>query len=234
MIDFNCYNFNCFNSFMPFPMVYGGFSADTNIFSQMMFQPQMNFFMPTSKDFPISNFNTQAPKHNNHLKKMKLKYNENNDTFEEALKFTLKSEGGRSNNRNDKGGATNLGITQNVYNAYRKESHLTPQDVNQITMNEAKKIYHDKYWVASGANKLSNKKEAIALFDTAVLHGVSGASKLHDKSNGDLNKFLELREQKYSQIVSRDATQGIFFKGWQNRVSNLEDYLGVNEKGSYA
>ena len=36
--------------------------------------------------------------------------------FETALLFVLKWEGGYVNNKYDKGGATNYGITQNTYN----------------------------------------------------------------------------------------------------------------------
>lgn len=46
-----------------------------------------------------------------------------------ALPFVIKSEGGYSHNPNDKGGMTYKGITQSVYNAYRKSKKLNPQPI---------------------------------------------------------------------------------------------------------
>ena len=49
---------------------------------------------------------------------------ENIKLFKKALKFVLKWEGGYGHNPNDKGGATNKGITQYTYNAWLKEHKL--------------------------------------------------------------------------------------------------------------
>ena len=145
--------------------------------------------------------------------------------FELALRFLFPAEGGYSNHKADKGGATNLGVTQGTYNAWLKAKGLPNKDVRQITHDEAVQIYRDNYYTASGADKVTDPKMAIALFDTAVLHGVGGAKGFYNKCGGDLNTFLELREKSYDKICTNDPTQKVFLQGWKNRVANLRKYL---------
>ena len=56
--------------------------------------------------------------------------------FDEALKFVLKQEGGYSNHPADKGGATNKGIIQSVYNRYRRDKNLSIRSVKDIEDKE--------------------------------------------------------------------------------------------------
>lgn len=145
--------------------------------------------------------------------------------FELALEFLFPAEGGYSNHKADKGGATNLGVTQGTYNAWLRAKGLPQKDVRQISRDEAVSIYRDNYFTASGADKLSDSKMAVAVFDTAVLHGVGGAKGFFGKCGGDLNTFLELREKSYDKICANDPTQKVFLQGWKNRVNNLRRYL---------
>lgn len=149
------------------------------------------------------------------------------DVFNKALNITLGYEGGYSNSQYDKGGKTNYGITHSTYDAWRKEHHLPTQDVRNITKEEVTQIYNDYYWVPSGASKIAqtDPKLAIAVFDTAVLHGVGGAKKFLKQSGNDLNKFLELRTESYNKIVAKDKTQEKFKRGWDIRVANLGQKL---------
>ena len=62
---------------------------------------------------------------------------EKDEDFKKALNFVKQIEGGRSNYKQDKGGKTNLGITQITYNEYNKKRNLPLKDVNNITENEA-------------------------------------------------------------------------------------------------
>lgn len=149
------------------------------------------------------------------------------EIFQKALNFLYPSEGGFSNNKHDKGGPTNMGVTQTTYNAYCRKYNLPPKNVKYITKNEATTVYYKEYWQASGADKIANNdpKMAIAVFDTAVLHGPATAQNYYKKSNGDLNKFLEIRKQSYDKIVAKDPNQKEFYNGWNNRVNNLKNYL---------
>ena len=45
------------------------------------------------------------------------------ENFQKALEFVFHAEGGYSNHKNDRGGATNMGVTQTAYNAYRQRKN---------------------------------------------------------------------------------------------------------------
>lgn len=151
------------------------------------------------------------------------------ENFEKALEFLFPSEGGYVNNKNDKGGPTNMGITQATLNSYRKRKGLPSKDVKNITREEAKAIYYDDYWVTSGADRISDPNMAVAIFDTAVLHGPGTAKTFYNQSKGDLNKFLQIRQESYDKIVANDPSQKIFYNGWNNRVNNLRNNINSNK-----
>lgn len=145
--------------------------------------------------------------------------------FEKALEFLFPSEGGYNNDKDDMGGPTNMGVTQSTYNSYRKKHNLPYKNVINITRGEAKQIYYEDYWLTSGADKVSDPKMGIVLFDTAVLHGPSKAREFYSYSGGDINKFLDIRRKSYDNIVAKYPKQRKFYQGWQNRVTNLQSYL---------
>ena len=75
------------------------------------------------------------------------------------------------------------------------------------------------------ADKFENPIEALIMFDTAVLHGVGRAKQFYKASNGDFNKFLELRQHHYKKRVKENPSQVKYLKGWNNRVKNLSKKL---------
>lgn len=141
--------------------------------------------------------------------------------FQKAIKHLFYLEGGYSNNKYDKGGATNYGITQKTYNAYLKKQNLQNKTVKNITKEEAISIYYQEYWLPSGANKITDFKLAYLLFDSCVNHGLTCGKSLYKKSNGDFQKFIDLRREKYSSIAKNNPTQKIFLKGWLNRLAYI-------------
>ncbi len=144
--------------------------------------------------------------------------------FDDMLGQVLGYEGGFSNNPNDKGGRTNFGITESTYRAFKGDNSA---NVENITPEEAKEIYYKNYYEASGAADIAqtNPKLAFAVFDASVNHGVGAAKKMLDASGGDVNTFMELRKQKYVNIVANNSTQGVFAEGWQNRWNNVYKYI---------
>lgn len=145
--------------------------------------------------------------------------------FQKAINHLFKLEGGYSNNKFDKGGATNYGITQKTYNAYLKKQNLQNKKVKDITKEESMSIYYREYWLPSGANKITDFKLAYLLFDSCVNHGLGCGKSLYKKSNGDFQKFIDLRREKYLAIVKNNPTQKIFLKGWLNRLSYINKHL---------
>jgi len=149
--------------------------------------------------------------------------------FEIALDFLFPSEGGYVNDKDDLGGPTNMGVTQTSYNTYRKQHNLPIKDVKYITRNEAVDLYYENYWKISGADAIDDPNLAVTLFDTAVLHGPYIAKEYYKKSNGDLNKFLDIRQKSYDAIVAKNPSQKKYYNGWNNRVKNLKNSIQNNK-----
>ncbi|MEM0444201.1 MAG: glycosyl hydrolase 108 family protein [Candidatus Caldarchaeum sp.] len=135
--------------------------------------------------------------------------------FDKALSFTLKWEGGYSNHPSDPGGATNMGITQSTYDAWRNSKGLPKQDVKNLTRDEAARIYRERYW---DPLKVDNANPALALiaFDSAVNHGVSTSLKWLSESNGDWRKFAAIRLEFYTKL----RTWEVFGRGWTRRLAD--------------
>lgn len=66
----------------------------------------------------------------------------------ESLAKVLAHEGGYSNHAKDPGGPTMKGVTQRVYDAYRKGRGLAVRPVKGITTEELHDIYDRQYWDA--------------------------------------------------------------------------------------
>lgn len=105
--------------------------------------------------------------------------------FPTSLDLVLAHEGGFSNHPKDPGGATNRGVTQRVYDAWRERKGLPKRSVRQITIGEARTIYLEQYWAPIQGDELPLGLD-YALFDFAVNSGVSRAVK-------ELQKILGVR-----------------------------------------
>lgn len=101
-----------------------------------------------------------------------------------SLQLVLAHEGGYVNHPKDPGGATNKGVTQAVYNSYRKSHGLTTQSVRKITGVEVSEIYRKSYWNKVEGDRLPAGVD-YAVFDYAVNSGVA-------KSSKDLQRVLNL------------------------------------------
>lgn len=178
--------------------------------------------------------------------------------FKEALQLTLKYEGGYVNHPNDPGGATNKGVTQKVYDTYRKEHGLATKTVKEISDQEVEDIYYSKYWLKGRCDKLPDNL-AIVHFDTSVHSGIRQSSKFVQRSVGAnddgmigpktlatvekavktvgvpalLKDFLDQRRNFFKLIADRNPKLQVFMKGWMNRVASLENYVGA-ERIMYA
>lgn len=167
-------------------------------------------------------------------------------SFTEALKFTLRWEGGYVDHPHDYGGPTNYGITQATYDNWLREVDQDPHPVKYITKGEVKHIYYHKYWLPSKAGTME-RRLGVVHFDTAVMSGVSGATQFlqealglkpdgrwgpitqaaFEKNNGYnlAKRYLNCRVNYRYKRVREDPTQVDFLQGWLNRDNDLEQYI---------
>lgn len=170
------------------------------------------------------------------------------DAFLAALPFVLRWEGGYVNHPADPGGATNRGVTQKVYDAWRGKQGLAARDVRQLTDDELHAIYEGGYWSPAFCHKLDTPLD-LAQFDTAVNMGTGRAVRFLQTAVGtsadgqygpgtqqcvdncDLDKALaaycDTREAFYKSLVANKPSLGVFMKGWLNRLNSLRKALGL-------
>ena len=155
------------------------------------------------------------------------------EKFAKDIKFIFSADGGlNSKTKNvDRGGLTNLGITQQIYNRYQRDKAIDAnidkpssyKSVANITKEEAKEIYYNYYYKESGADKIKDDKLRLAYLDTAVNCGQKTATEFLETSKNDVNKFYNLRKEYYQKIVKNDSSQRRFLKGWLNRIERLKN-----------
>lgn len=162
--------------------------------------------------------------------------------FPEALATVLASEGGYVDHPADRGGATNRGVTQGVYDAHRRARGLPIRSVRDITDAEVAEIYMARYWVPAKCGVLP-WPASLCHFDAAVNSGVRQAAVLLQRAVGVaedgvigpqtlaavqragrarlLARMWTGRLDFYRRIVAGDASQMVFLRGWENRVVDL-------------
>ncbi len=93
--------------------------------------------------------------------------------FATCLALILRQEGGYVDNRNDPGGATNMGITRKTLARWRSISpwwKLKKSQVRSLKKTEAAAIYKAFYWDRCRCSVLANGLD-LAMFDFAVNSG---------------------------------------------------------------
>jgi hypothetical protein len=101
-------------------------------------------------------------------------------------------------------------------------------DVANLTQADAKQILHDRYWVASGADRLPPELAAIH-GDTAINMGVRTANELLALSDGDPGRYLELRDARYRAIADANPDKAVYLPLWLARNRDLRDFSGRDE-----
>ena len=164
--------------------------------------------------------------------------------FLTALKFALQAEGGFVDNPSDPGGATNYGITQEVYDNFRTAQSLPVQSVKNISMDEVDDIYAKNYWMAGNCDEMPLTL-AVAHFDACVNCGIPQAVKFIQQilgltvdgeygpmtasavetSKNLVDGILLARRGFYTALAQEKPSMQQFLKGWLKRVENLQDYI---------
>jgi lysozyme family protein len=162
--------------------------------------------------------------------------------------FVLRWEGGFVDHPADPGGATNKGVTQAVYDAWRRQLGQPERTVRQIETAEVDAIYERNYWTAARCPQLPEPLDLVQ-FDTAVNMGEGRAVRFMQQAVGvnadgsfgpataaaaaradlgaTLVRYCEVREGFYRAIVDRKPSQSVFLKGWMNRLNSLRKAAGL-------
>lgn len=128
--------------------------------------------------------------------------------------FLAGAEGGYNPKDPMSGAPVNFGIDQ------RANPDI---DVKNLTQDQAKKLMLERYWKPSGADQIQDPALQAIHADTAINMGVNAAKGLLQKSGGDPNAYLQLREQRYREIG------GPVLDGWLKRNENLRQFAGLGE-----
>jgi len=157
-----------------------------------------------------------------------------NSEFNQILKkYIIPNEGGYNNDKNDSGGETNMGISQNSYK---------DEDIKNLTRERANAIYYRDYYKWNGLDKLpykirgfivdfgivSNPKTAIKITHRVLgipegdIIGKLTLDKLKDYSQKDFEIFLEKYKNEminyFHKIANNHPEKKKFLKGWINRA----------------
>lgn len=153
-----------------------------------------------------------------------FKDNIDNGHFESALDFVLKHEGEKLVKRDGiKNESSKYGILQSTAEAFGFKGQI-----GDLTKEQAKIIYK-KLWDKSKAASLPYPL-SIVFFDTYV-NSPAMAKKLLEKSQGDMFKFLNMREQRYMRLSQkRPDIYSSYLKGWKNRIKDLRAILANYQK----
>ena len=153
-----------------------------------------------------------------------------------------KWEGGYSDNPNDRGGATNSGVTLAVYQSvYGKNK--TKNDLKRMTNDQWNYIFTKLYWNKWKADEIKNQSIANILVDWVWMSGYGTIKKIqslfgltadgivgnktisyinsHDQEEV-FNKIWNRRKQFYESLVKNNPSQKVFLKGWMNRLNTFK------------
>jgi hypothetical protein len=142
-------------------------------------------------------------------------------TWKAAYGFMRRWEGGANPPCVHDPVRTLKGVTQHTYTAWRMSQGLGPADVcTSLTEAQAEAIYYQRYWLASGADRLS-PAVAVAHFDHAVNAGVGAAKRILAQCGDNIQCYINARLADY-RTKGNYATYG---RAWTNRVNDLINYL---------
>jgi len=154
-------------------------------------------------------------------------------TFDDAFTKLLGHEGGYVNHKDDKGGATNWGVTESV----AREAGYTA-DMRDLPVDKAKAIYRSAYWTPVRADQLPESLR-YSVFDAAVNSGTSQAIKWLQRALGvvddgkigpvtlgtanfnDPQKTLARMNGQRLEFMANLSNWPAFGRGWARRIASL-------------
>ena len=176
--------------------------------------------------------------------------------FFDVAKIVLRHEGGLVDDPDDRGGRTNLGVTQNTLNRARIVIPGLPERVDGLNVSQALSIYQKLYWDACKCDSIPEPVDFL-VFDAAINCGTGGAGKQLQRALNRIGGELKVdgaigpltlaatnaafdsdpwrllyavemeRIRWHNDIVRRDKTQVKFLHGWMNRILTNADAVGL-------
>jgi len=126
--------------------------------------------------------------------------------FRKAFANTMKHEGGYSNDPNDPGGETYMGISRRYWPSWKGWAVIDQllAEGKTLSLSEelpdlVRKFYRDQFWNRFMGDEVAIRSKAVAieLFDTSVNHGIHAAVRYLQES---LN-LLNINQRIYKDIV---------------------------------
>lgn len=173
--------------------------------------------------------------------------------FKRCFAHTVGVEGGYSDHKADRGGATKYGITIATLGKHRA-GRVSKEDVKGLRLEEAERIYQRDYWNRMRLNEVGSGTLQLILFDVGVNRGTTASAKnLQEVLRKDFKKrvvadgvigpktlqatnsvdpialgrkLIQKVQSDYAEIVKRNPPQAVFLKGWINRTHQLWDASG--------
>ena len=165
--------------------------------------------------------------------------------FTSALSIVLAYEGGLVDHPSDPGGRTNQGITQGVYDGYRRRRGLGVQGVHGLAASERDAIYRGQYWDKVRGDELPAGLDLV-LFDGAVHSGPVQSVKWLQRALGGVAVDGAIGEVTLAALASHAdpvaliarvldrrlaflkalSTWAVFGTGWSRRLAHLRAAAG--------
>lgn len=159
--------------------------------------------------------------------------------FEACLSFVLDREG-RTTTQPAGDPNTNWGITQPVYDEYRRAKNLPEQNVDTAKPDELVAVYYEKFWQGARCDIMPEPLDLLH-FDSAVNCGTGTANRMLQSSLGlvlldgvigkktidalavtDVTRtfanYVRLRIARYLAVAANPDKAG-FLRGWLHRTA---------------
>lgn len=174
--------------------------------------------------------------------------------YKQIIPFILSWEGGFSNKKSDRGGATNKGVTINTWRGYcaKKGKPATIETLKAMTTSEWEEIFKTLYWDGLQLDKVVDQNVANIMVDWAWASGVTTAARQLQRLVGvtvdgvvgqktlaavngcsGLTLFGKIKQARLvfvRNIVKKDKTQKVNLLGWENRINSIMyDNLKLNK-----
>lgn len=209
-------------------------------------------FDPWKREMEIDSLSLYNSNKNGRYEKGEFEYI-NKSKFNSVIGNSFDLEGGYSNNRHDRGGETNHGITRIFMEQYKNalpEGKAKP--IKDITKEDAYNMYN-AMWNQHNLGHVKDKNIAFLLNDyminsnewkvakrvqdilnqkghSIIVDGLFGPKTLEAINNTDkkwlIEEILQDRYKNYRKQVQDEQSQIHNFKGWINRLNKIAELVG--------